>query len=50
MQAREIVDHDLLKLAEGTEWVAKSIDDPAIRARLLEIADDLRELAHSSLD
>lgn len=37
-------DPDLLALAQETDRVAEAIDDPVIRARLHEIAREVREL------
>jgi hypothetical protein len=38
-------DPDLLALAHETDRVADSINDPVMRARLYEIAREVRELA-----
>jgi hypothetical protein len=45
MQTAAIHDQDLLNLAEETVTATMRIEDPAIRARLHEIAEELRELA-----
>lgn len=38
-------DSDLLELAQETDRVADTIDDPVIQARLHEMAREVRELA-----
>jgi hypothetical protein len=45
MPSGDIDDRDLIELAEETDRVAADIGDPAIRARLYGIANELRELA-----
>ena len=50
MPTGDIVDLDLIELAEETGRVAADIDAPAIRARLYQIANELRELALPSAD
>jgi hypothetical protein len=45
MQTAVIPDQDLLNLAEETVAATIRIEDPAICARLHEIAEELRDLA-----
>lgn len=39
------LEHDLLDLAAATRRVAITVDEPAISARLMQIADELTEMA-----
>jgi hypothetical protein len=45
MRTGECHDPDLLELAQETERVADTLHDPVMRARLYEIAREVRELA-----
>lgn len=44
--ASQLFDSDLLALAQETRRVAELIHDPAITARLFEMADQLLQLAY----
>ena len=50
MLTADLNDRDLLDLAQETAEVADCIDDPAVCARLHEIAQELREMALSIPD
>jgi uncharacterized protein Yka (UPF0111/DUF47 family) len=45
MRTGECHDPDLLELAQETDRVADTLNDPVMRARLYEIAREVRELA-----